>query len=140
MFGNNQMTTNFELSQLAYQYKIDPIKIIFRDELKYYKKEPYMKFIINTSKSNENGMHWVALYIDKNLNGFYFDSFSIFLFDEIIDFVRPNKLFVSKISIQNPNYGYCGQYCLLFLIYMVRNKKKDPLIKFENFLNLWNTI
>ena len=83
--------------------------------------------------------HWIAIFIEKK-HMYYFNSFSS-NYEEVPGdvklFARRNHMRTitdSIKSIQDVNYGYCGQYCIDFLYYM--NKKGQPnAMDYQMFLN-----
>lgn len=78
--------------------------------------------ISNLDSDNKPGSHWVAIHIDGNGFGQYFDSYG-----------RPphgyHRMFLERNSrmwnynnnrIQNDFTTVCGEYCLLYLYYKYR--------------------
>ena len=103
-----------------------------RDELPIIKKFP-ASIIINTATSDESGEHWVALFIDKDGDGFYFDSFGFPPYHkEISSYIDNNTNFFkyNTVTLQTPNRFSvtCGHYCILFIIFMCRGHQFDELI------------
>ena len=74
--------------------------------------------VCNTDPSWRPGEHWIAIYVDKNGRGEYFDSFGR----------KPNKHFerylnnncaswtFNKKRLQSRISSFCGYYCCLFVI------------------------
>lgn len=86
--------------------------------------------ISNTQDSDKDGEHWVALTIDDNGRGWYFDSFG-----------APPKLeeFLSLLNscsewsyntrpIQSLLSTTCGQYCLFYLLHSARGYGMDDIV------------
>ncbi len=75
--------------------------------------------VINTDSSDEPGEHWVAVYIDRNGIGEYFDSFGLPpLHKEITDFMHencPQGWLYNTITFQSMYSQTCGNYCVLYL-------------------------
>ena len=77
-------------------------------------------FIFNTDDSKGKGQHWVALYIDANGHGDYFDPYGIPPINEnlysIIDSLckswEYNKCLIQSLSL---NSNACGQHCIIFI-------------------------
>ena len=113
-----------------------------RDELPIIRKYP-ASLIINTAPSNESGEHWVALFIDIDKSGFYFDSFGFPPYHkEIIDYIDDctDCLKYNTVTLQTPNRFSvtCGHYCILFIVFMCRGHQFDELIALftrNTFLN-----
>ena len=74
-------------------------------------------FVMNTDPANKPGVHWVAVYVDSDKNGEYFDSYG-----------RPSEIsekLLRKYSkywqcntkrLQGMFSSVCGQYCIYFLL------------------------
>lgn len=78
-----------------------------------------VSMIINTDKHNENGEHWVAIYISEKKKGYYFDSYGIPpLNKEIEDYLNTNTANwkYNPRTIQGLDSYKCGQFCVLFVI------------------------
>jgi len=94
-----------------------------RDRLPKRIRRP-LAIIINTDESNEAGTHWVSIYIDKSGRGVYFDSYGLPpYYPEFRKFLKKNtsSYTYNKKRIQGQD-GPCGQYCLYFLMCMLRKK------------------
>ena len=79
--------------------------------------------VINTEENWRSGLHWVALYINKNGQGFYFDSYGMPPYISYhAEQIRRNC--IRYIWNENQLQGYaskvCGQYCVVFLYYMAQ--------------------
>jgi hypothetical protein len=89
-----------------------------RDMLPKIKKLPY-GIVINTDPSNKQGEHWVAMYIDINGVGEYFDSFGLPpLHKEIVSFLDKNwskGWLCNTLTFQSIFSETCGMYCVLYL-------------------------
>ena len=93
-------------------------------------------FVINIDDHTRSGMHWVAIYVDKFGNGFYFDSFGLPpLIRAYINRLRKNcKSFRWNVcQLQSDSSDVCDQYCIMFLYFM--SKK----IGFKKFLAKFST-
>lgn len=77
--------------------------------------------VINTDNHKKSGAHWLAIYVDKSNNGFYFDSFGFAPFiPEHIQRLRKNckRYRWNEKQLQSISSDVCGQFCLMFLKYM----------------------
>jgi len=87
--------------------------------------------IVNTDPHNHPGSHWVAVFIDHDRNGDYFDSYGRkphkkpllqHMKKHCIDWVWNEKL------LQCPYSSVCGQYCLYFLYHRVRGETMSSIM------------
>ncbi len=80
--------------------------------------------IMNTDPHDKPGEHWVALHIDSNKFGVYFDSYGFrplkYEFAEYLDDNCDWWVF-NHTMIQGYNTITCGQYCTLFILLKALN-------------------
>src|ERR1700712_3875248 len=89
-----------------------------RDNLPAIKFLP-VSLIMNTDPHNKPGQHWVAIHINSDSCGIYFDSYGLPpLNQEFIDYLNDNcnSWTYNKTMIQGYNSLTCGQYCALFVL------------------------
>ena len=90
--------------------------------------------ILNTKPRSHAGEHWLAIFFDKNKNGYFFDSYGQppikFGLEKYMDKMSINWYY-NKKRIQGLS-SFCGYYCLLFLFLIVRKKLN---IFYKNFTN-----
>lgn len=87
--------------------------------------------IVNLSKNTESGTHWVAIYIDKSRNGYYFDSFGMpprnnFIIHYLETHVK--KLNFNNKQLQHISSVKCGKYCCIFAISILKYRTIDNFI------------
>lgn len=116
-----QMTTRSDLEFLANKLGLDDVKINWLKDYKDYKGPQ----ILNLGNPTIGGSHWICIYNNK-----YFDPFGL------IPPPQLNHLEWTPLQIQNPNAGYCGTYCVLYLYYA----KIGELDRFYNLFQNLNTI
>lgn len=88
--------------------------------------------IVNLSKSNHPGSHWVAIYIDKDGNATYFCSFGMKpKVKAIQNFLKLKTKSVryNHVQLQKVSSPYCGQYAAVFLFYAFQNVKLETFLK-----------
>lgn len=76
-------------------------------------------FIVNLSPSNHGGTHWIAIYIDEQGHGTYFDSFAMLPRVKTIQlFLRTHCKTVTynRTQLQSQHSGFCGEYAAMFLL------------------------
>lgn len=99
-------------------------------------KNNTFSIIFNTGKSNTNGEHFVAIFVNKN-SVYYFDSFGEKCSNNnILKFINKNKkkrkIFYNPIKIQDDLSNFCGFFCLAYLL------SKDINYTQQKFINLFN--
>ena len=94
--------------------------------------------IVNTAPSSHSGLHWLAIYITEDRDGFFFDSFGneprYGGFPQIIHmFLSRNckKLTYSVRQVQDLNATTCGEHCIFFLA-------KIQKYSYERVLNMYS--
>jgi hypothetical protein len=90
------------------------------DILPQVKNKENFSLIINLSKHNTNGSHFISIFADKN-NLLYFDPLGeICLNKDIVNFIKENrknrKLKQKFRKIQSFESIFCGFFCLAFLL------------------------
>lgn len=75
--------------------------------------------ISNLDPNTMPGSHWIAIYINENGNGEYFDSFGRAPGKSHLNFINRNckSIIYNTIRIQNYYTSVCGQYCLVYLFF-----------------------
>jgi hypothetical protein len=98
--------------------------------------------VINTHPSTKPGEHWIAIYIDKDGHGDYFDSYgNVPQHKSIISFLNincPNGWNSNRITLQSVTGETCGQYCVLYLIMRSRGLSNQDYLRMfsrKSFLN-----
>ena len=110
-FGEDT-TTNFDLIQWAKELHF-PLRVVMKDEIKNLKRKKLPIYaILNYHLSNQNGIHWVALYKSKD-NSYYYDSYGIIPLKEAHDFLGHG--IYSTFQIQTMDQQFCGQISIFFL-------------------------
>jgi hypothetical protein len=79
--------------------------------------------VLNTDPSYLPGAHWIAVYIDRNRECFFFDSFgyhpSIYKVEKYLRTISTSITY-NKSQIQSLASETCGLYCIYFIILMSR--------------------
>lgn len=91
-------------------------------------------FIINLSEHNSRGSHWVGLFIKRNKEAEYFDSFGFPpLQSHIQHFIQLNtkNLTFNSKQLQHIISNKCGKYVILFILCKMYGKNSDEV--FEKF-------
>lgn len=92
-------------------------------------------FVVNLSPSYEIGSHWIAIYINSNRIGYYFDSYGLPpTVPKIKRFLQKQcKVFYhSHAELQSTNSTVCGAYAICFIIFMLQNRSPE---NFESFFS-----
>lgn len=147
-YGENEGLYNDELAKILKDKTKKFVPVISADEIpsliKYIKRpKGRYCFISNTSKSTEEGRHWVAVCIDfDNAEIDYYDSFAdlpnkTFLRDlhELIGEFEPEvyfKLKTNKVADQSKRSKNCGWFASWFVIQMLKGSSFAKASGFKN--------
>jgi len=80
-------------------------------------------FILNLDPHYKKGSHWIAIYVDQEGQGEFFDTYGRKPHKQLIrKYLRENcpTWTFNKKLIQSPYSSVCGQHCLHFLYHRVR--------------------
>jgi hypothetical protein len=103
------------------------------DELPKKPKFPSC-FIINTQKRNQEGEHWLAIFLNKFGFAYFFDSYgyppSYFNLEKYMTDISKGWVHNEK-KIQTFS-NICGYYCILFLLYICKGKESVFFKQFKN--------
>lgn len=94
-------------------------------------------FIIsNLDPDFKPGSHWIAIYIDVNGVGEYFDSFGRKPEGYHKKFLKRNakKWFYNHQELQSYLTSVCGKYCLVYLYLKTKN------VKMHDFINVFSAV
>jgi len=74
--------------------------------------------ICNTDPSTKPGEHWIAIYVDKNGFGEYFDSFGRPPTKHFERYMNSNckRWTFNKKLLQSRISAFCGYYCSLYVV------------------------
>lgn len=97
-------------------------------------------FVINLSKKNSNGSHWVGLFIDCEGFAEYFDSFGFPPLEKNIAYYirrHSQKMRYNKKQLQHLVSNKCGKNVILFILCKMYNKNFDEILaRFSNNLGV----
>lgn len=94
---------------------------------------PPTYIISNLDPDTKPGSHWIAIFVDENGFGEYFDSFGRRPEGYQLTFLKKNTkrwIYNNKV-IQNIFSSVCGQYCLVYLYLKYRG------MSIRNFINMF---
>jgi len=132
------------------------IGVYARDQLPCIESYPCC-LIANTDTHDQQGTHWVAIYIDEYGYGEYFDAYGNKpFFHEFYDFFAKHTIDFrcNPIALQCDTCITCGHYCLVYILLrsccfnlhqflclftvknrlLVNRKSNDIIVK--NYLNI----
>lgn len=92
-------------------------------------------FVFNTDNHSRPGPHWLAIYVDKNSNGWFFDSYGRKPYiREHLRVIRKNCRLVrwNTIQLQSLESSKCGHFCVMFLHFLASGKTMSQ------FLNIFS--
>lgn len=93
-------------------------------------------FVFNTDNHNKPGTHWVSAYVDKNNEGWYFDSYGLppLIFNHEKCLRKNCKRYQwNSDKLQSDTSNVCGHYCIMFLNYMSKGYSMPEFL--GNFSN-----
>lgn len=93
--------------------------------------------IVNMDPDTKPGSHWVAIHIDKNNIGEYFDSFGRKPTGYHFSFMNRNckRWSYNHKILQNALTSVCGKYCLLYLYYKFKKYTMDYFVSMFDYDN-----
>ena len=102
-----------------------------------------LALVVNTDPSHRGGRHWLAIYIDRNNTGSFFDSFGNppeRFSDTIVKFLRENCTMIrhQTLQLQSKCSAVCGQYCIFFLNRMCKTNNFSKILATFKENTHWN--
>lgn len=89
--------------------------------------------VVNQDDSSQPGSHWIAIYVDKDNNLEFFDSYgqSPFLYGKFIrDYVSTYKnISWNSVVFQSMTSNVCGLYCIYFILKRCQGKSMFSIIQ-----------
>lgn len=88
--------------------------------------------VANTDDHTKPGTHWVAVYVDNNGRGIFFDSYGLPpLVNKHHNRIRRNTATYdwNTRTLQSIKSRVCGEYCVMFLDYMSRGYSLDMFLR-----------
>jgi hypothetical protein len=113
-------TTDDQLMKLANSLGVKVDQIDYKQYLD--KSKDYA--IINMGNPQISGTHWCAV---ANKDKMYFDPLNL-----PRPRVIPSSYKSCNETVQNPQFGHCGQYCVLWLYYLQHGRVGDFFKLFED--------
>jgi hypothetical protein len=88
-------------------------------------------FVVNTDPRSQPGTHWMAIYIDGNGNGEYFDSYGLrpFIPEHVLFLKKLKKFRYNKTTLQSLISTLCGQNCVLYLDSKFRGYSMNKILR-----------
>lgn len=98
--------------------------------------------ICNLDPDSKPGSHWVAMHIDVNGIGEYFDSFGRKPTGYHKLFLNRNtkRWFHNNKSLQNHLTSVCGEYCLVYLYFKFQGKTMSDFLSLFSSNTLCNDL
>jgi hypothetical protein len=87
--------------------------------------------VCNTDPSTKPGRHWIAIYVDKNGRGEYFDSFGRAPNKQFADYLNEHCSIwtFNKKQLQSIISSFCGYYCCMYCLYRCRGVDLNGITK-----------
>ena len=99
------------------------------DQLPRPTKVPF-GLVVNSDPSTEEGTHWLAVWVDAQGQGHYFDSYgqkALPVIERYLDKYSRSWSLVLTAPLQAHLTAVCGQYCVYFLYLKCRNYQFVPI-------------
>ena len=94
--------------------------VFSRDDMKSPRCYPF-SLVVNTDKSDQQGTHWIAIYVDSKGRGIYYDPFGRkphhSEFEEYLIKYCKNGYTYNKSSLQCITCVTCGEYSTAYVIF-----------------------
>jgi hypothetical protein len=92
-------------------------------------------YVVNFDPSHKPGIHWVAINVLNSKRAEYFDSYAFPpSVTDIITFLKPFKVVVNSVRLQNYQSDLCGEFCCLYALF--RSTTHKPISKFTSLFPL----
>ena len=89
--------------------------------------------VFNTDGYGQVGKHWVAIYVDENMNSEFFDSFGLsptaYGLDKYLNKFSKNYNF-NDLQCQGYDSNTCGYYCIFFINLKARGYSLKKILSF----------
>ena len=119
-----------QTNEISHLLSRDPLMcrtydVVAKDSLSDIIIDTYPAAIVcNTHDSDRPGEHWVAMYVDTERRGDYFDSYGLQpQHVGFVDFMTEHcsTWSANERTLQSPLSTVCGQYCVAFLMFRCRD-------------------
>ena len=111
---------NVQIRQILSRIPTHAVGVFAADQIPLVWTRP-TAFIFNIQRHNKPGLHWVAIFVNKNGDAWYFDSFGVppYIPDHINRIRRNVRKFRWNFrQLQSGTSDTCGYFCVMFLHYM----------------------
>ena len=112
-----------------------------RDKLPENADSPFA-LVANTETAKQKGEHWVAIFVDRNGCGEYFDSYGRKPLSTFARYLTENAPNGWKTALDSPVQSIfsttCGQHCLYYLYNKCRGRTTFPFVSDEEVCNFVN--
>ena len=133
------MLSNFDIQEKANRLKIPLFRGVYSKD-KLPTNGACGSYVINLESEYDDkgklnqGSHWTALFINKNHQAGYFDSFGFQAPQEILNLCKKRGKLISwsNKEIQDIDTDCCGWYCLAFCAYMSNHTNNNYHEKFDD--------
>lgn len=88
-------------------------------------------FVINLSRHNEPGTHWVSIYISQSGQAFYFDSFGMEpknIYVKTFLKMHAKRMSYNRRQLQHITSNKCGQFCCVFVALILKKCSIDNFV------------
>ena len=130
-------------SQLAHVLSSDPVVkksfggVYACDQLPSLSVNSYPKsFVVNTDPKSLPGTHWIAIYLEDEQHGEFFDSYGQhpdMYSEHFLNFMNRTVWKHNEKRLQSAFSSVCGQYCIYYLYYRCRGVPMPSIVNRFSF-------
>ena len=86
--------------------------------------------VCNTDPQDKPGTHWIAIYVDKNGRGEYFDSFGMEPPAVFRDYMNKHcrHWTFNRKKLQSVLSRFCGNYCCFYCVYRYNGFSMNKIV------------
>jgi hypothetical protein len=87
--------------------------------------------VCNTDESSKPGLHWIAIHVDTDGRGEYFDSFGRAPDKHFEDYMNKHciRWTFNRKQLQSIISSFCGYYCCMFCMLSCRRVDMTNIVK-----------
>ena len=133
--------SNIDIDRFLHKYAAHTYNGVFSYDTFDPKECPHypIAMVINARPLTVEMGHWVAIFVDRDRNGSFFDSYGMHPWGKISTFFdrHSNTTVYSKDMLQQ-NATSCGQHCLFFVCQMSKGRLLEDVLNLYKKHTYWS--